>query len=104
MGKRSAPAFAGLSHFVKQAFGEQPAQPPYRDAPVDPVPPPADFGQLPDEPELPVAFTSRKRQKTGLKKVTEPTEIPLDPKYNASGLVPHYRSALEVPEDLQKCS
>ena len=118
MGKRQRAQFAGLSQIARQVFGEQPAQPPPT-PPSAPEPlnhtPPADLEQTPipsaaTDDESPIELSSTrpsKRRRAGSKTGNgriEHTEIPIDPKYNASGLVPYYRSASEVPEHLQKCS
>ncbi|KAJ6561231.1 Tgs1 protein [Mycena vulgaris] len=84
MGKRRG-GLSGLSHFLQQAFtGEEPSAQP--------------------ESDLPPA-KKRKTSENGVAAVNLPAEFSDSQwvqKYDATGLVPHYKHASEVPDHLQK--
>lgn len=104
MGKRRS-AFAGLSRFAFEAFGNPDAQPSKPEIVPDEQAHGASnasnkhtrpISQLEHEPLAP-GEPSRKKHKTGL----------LGPgyeRYDATGLTPYYTDPSEVPEHLRKCT
>ena len=94
MGKRTK-NLSGLSYFAKQTFQQSPASDP--------------SSNVAGSPE-----SSQHRPVTITEQVNFPTNSGKSPRiesvspqwraYDATGLVPHYQTASEVPEHLQKCT
>ncbi len=90
--KRATP-FSGLSAFVQQAFGggDPSAESPAESSTAGFEEPPAKRARL-DE-----GIVSTQREET------EQNQLRWITKYDATGLVPHYKHSADVPEHLKKC-
>lgn len=91
MGKRTS-NLTGLSRYVLDAFKE---------SPLDSRP-----TQSEQEKRTTTTITYPDRQHHGKERPAKRRKTTIKPersKYDASGMVPHYRKALDVPDHLQKC-
>lgn len=105
MGKRKG-GLTGLSRFVLESFRNDPAPQSTGSIPSNVEEPKSS----PRKPEHNDEIRPTKRQKTQTDNVAT-TDVGNEPwpaqwveKYDATGLVPHYTNASEVPEHLKKCT
>lgn len=108
MGKRKAGGFTGLSRFLLESFKNDPTSQPIPPEPVvqDSQHPGAGIlhGSEQNEENRP----SKRCKTRDLSSTTDPQMQDGEAgqwikKYEATGLVPHYTEASQVPDHLQKC-
>lgn len=105
MGKRKG-GLTGLSRFVLESFRNDPAS-----QSTGSIPPNVEEPKLsPRKPEQTdeIRPTKRRKMQTDGVTTTDVGDVPWTAqwveKYDATGLVPHYTNASEVPEHLKKCA
>lgn len=107
MGKRKGGGLSGLSRFVLESFKNEPESQPIQPEHV------AQDSQHPDDStvsvfqEHPESRSSKRRKTKGSNAVPEPQTQTEETgqwieKYDATGLVPHYTKASQVPDHLKK--
>lgn len=108
MGKRKGGGLSGLSRFVLESFKNEPESRPIQPEHV------AQDSQHPDDStvsvfqEHPESRSSKRRKTKGSNALLEPQTQTEETgrwieKYDATGLVPHYTKASQVPDHLKKC-
>ena len=104
MGKRKGGGLTGLSRFVLESFKDDLTSPP-----IPPEPAVQDSQHPAASTELSVENRPLKRRRTkGSNSISDPQTQSDEAgqwieKYDATGLVPHYTEASQVPDHLQKC-